>query len=349
MKIVKSLCALLFAYFFFNFNYSAAAQDSMSFAPSEQIQTSSEEQDLPSESDADQEELQSDVPYWVAQPSENERPYWLPDPNSPPPIDPGASPQSDRSLDGDAESSAEEPKSGLFAPPEPPAAAAPEPAMEAPEPQKAETIIVEDGVEEISYYMFKDEHGVTHLTDAPTDPRYRLFTIKVTVSSGQAPFRHLNIDSVKPFILKASNTYKVDPALIAAIIKAESNFDPKAISWVGARGLMQLMPNTAKLVGCQDSFDPEQNIMGGTRYIRMMLNRFNGNVTLALAAYNSGPERVSKIMAVPEISETKNYVRTVVKNYEAFMKMFEAEREQEQIQDQNQEQEQSQNQEQVQD
>jgi soluble lytic murein transglycosylase len=185
--------------------------------------------------------------------------------------------------------------------------------------------VTDEAVEELSYYMFKDEHGVTHLTDAPTDPRYRLFTIKITVSSGQAPFRRLNIDNIKPLIEKASNTYKVDPALIAAIIKAESNFDPKAVSWAGARGLMQLMPNTAALVGCQDSFDPEQNIMGGTRYIRMMLNRFNGNVALALAAYNSGPERVAKNMAIPEISETKNYVRTVIRNYEAFIKMFESE------------------------
>jgi soluble lytic murein transglycosylase-like protein len=110
--------------------------------------------------------------------------------------------------------------------------------------------------------------------------------------------------------------------LIAAIIRAESSFDPKAVSWAGARGLMQLMPKTASLVGCVDSFDPEQNIMGGTKYLRMMLNRFNGNVILAVSAYNAGPERVARVMAVPEISETKNYVKTVLRNYEMFLSLF---------------------------
>jgi soluble lytic murein transglycosylase len=170
--------------------------------------------------------------------------------------------------------------------------------------------------------MFTDDQGVTHLTDAPVDPRYRLFTIQITVSSDRAPYRRLNLDNVRPFIRKASSAYKVDPALVTAIIKAESAFDPKAISWAGARGLMQLMPNTARLMGVTDSFDPEQNIMGGTRYIRMMLNRFDGDVVLAVAAYNCGPERVARAKAVPEIRETKNYVKTVLRNYEMFRQMF---------------------------
>ncbi|MDR1050503.1 MAG: lytic transglycosylase domain-containing protein [Deltaproteobacteria bacterium] len=210
---------------------------------------------------------------------------------------------------------------GLFAPPPPPP---PEPPPAPPEPVLAASD--DDSGEYVgdvmNYYMFKDDQGVTHLTDAPVDPRYRLFTIQITVTTGRAPFRRLNLDRVKPIILRASETYKVDPALITAIIKAESAFDPKAVSWVGAQGLMQLMPNTARLMGVDDSFDPQQNIMGGTRYIRMMLNRFDGDVTLAVAAYNCGPERVARAGAVPEIRETKNYVRTVLRNYELFLQLF---------------------------
>jgi soluble lytic murein transglycosylase-like protein len=180
-------------------------------------------------------------------------------------------------------------------------------------------------IKEFSFYKFTDERGVTYMTDAPVDPRYRLFTVQITISRGSAPYRRLRLDNLKPLILQAAKRYRVDPVLIASIIKAESAFDPKAISWAGARGLMQLMPKTANLVGCKDSFDPEQNIMGGTKYIRMMLNRFNGNVTLAVAAYNSGPERVAKNMAIPEIAETRNYVRTVLGNLEIFNPMFDPE------------------------
>ncbi|MDR3134678.1 MAG: lytic transglycosylase domain-containing protein [Deltaproteobacteria bacterium] len=173
--------------------------------------------------------------------------------------------------------------------------------------------------------MFTDDQGVTHLTDAPVDPRYRLFTIAISVTSNKAPYRRLDLERLRPYIQKASNTYKVDQALITAIVKAESAFDPNAVSWAGARGLMQLMPATARMMGVKDSFDPEQNIMGGTRYLRMMLNRFSGNVILAVAAYNCGPERVARVMAVPEIRETKNYVKTVLRNYETFLRLFSTE------------------------
>jgi soluble lytic murein transglycosylase len=181
-------------------------------------------------------------------------------------------------------------------------------------------------IKEFSFYKYTDEKsGVTHMTDAPVDPRYRLFTVKITISRGSAPYRRLNIDNLKPLILKAAQTHRVDPVLIASIIKAESAFDPKAVSWAGARGLMQLMPKTAALVGCKDSFDPEQNIMGGTKYIKMMLDRFKGDVTLAVAAYNSGPERVAKNMAIPDISETRNYVKTVIRNLDVFRALFDPE------------------------
>jgi hypothetical protein len=215
---------------------------------------------------------------------------------------------------GDSQNPPQNADTGLFAPPPPPP-----PAPKAiPAPSKDPAVVVE----ELSYYMFKDEHGVIHMTDAPVDPRFRLVKVQITVSKGLDPFRRLNMEYLKPFILKASERYKLDPALIASIIKAESAFDPKAVSWAGARGLMQLMPRTAAQMGVTNSFDPEQNIMGGSRYLRLMLNRFNGNVRLAVAAYNCGPERVAKVMRVPDISETKNYVKTVFNNLTIMAPVF---------------------------
>jgi soluble lytic murein transglycosylase len=177
-------------------------------------------------------------------------------------------------------------------------------------------------VEELTYYTFKDEAGVTHLTDAPVDPRYRMMTVQITISRGLAPFRRLTLDKLRPVITAAAVKYRLDPALIAAIIKAESAFDPRAVSWAGARGLMQLMPNTARQMGVTDSFDPEQNIMGGSRYLREMLNRFNGDLTLAVAAYNCGPDRVAKVGRVPDIPETRGYVRAVRANLEMMGPLF---------------------------
>ncbi|MDR2349137.1 MAG: lytic transglycosylase domain-containing protein [Deltaproteobacteria bacterium] len=199
---------------------------------------------------------------------------------------------------------------GFFAPPPPPPPPPPKPKPAARKNNKNSELVVE----EFSYYTFRDEKGVVHLTDAPVDPRFQQVTIQVTISRGLAPYRRLNLDKVKPFILKAAERYSLDPALIASIIRAESAFDPKAVSWAGARGLMQLMPKTALMMGVTDSFDPEQNIMGGSRYLRDMLNRFNGNTTLAVAAYNCGPERVARVGRIPDIAETRNYVKIVMAN-----------------------------------
>ncbi len=118
-------------------------------------------------------------------------------------------------------------------------------------------------------------------------------------------------------ISKAASTYNVPEKLIAAIMKQESNFNPNAVSTAGASGLMQLMPSTAKFLGIDDPFNPEQNIMGGTKYLRQMLDQFDDNIEVALAAYNAGPGNVKKYNGIPPFNETTNYVKKVLNYFNA--------------------------------
>lgn len=111
---------------------------------------------------------------------------------------------------------------------------------------------------------------------------------------------------------EAAATYCVPKDLLKAIAKAESDFNPNATSGAGAQGIMQLMPATAKGLGVTDAYDPYQNIMGGAKYISQMLEKFNGNVKLALAAYNAGPNNVAKYGGIPPFQETQNYVVKVL-------------------------------------
>ncbi len=123
-----------------------------------------------------------------------------------------------------------------------------------------------------------------------------------------------------PIIVRISSKYEVDPLLVKAVIVAESGFKVNAVSHVGAQGLMQLMPRTAKAMGVKDSFNPEHNINGGVKYLKKLLDKYNGNIEIALAAYNAGSRNVRKYKGVPPYRETRKYIKKVSALHEKYKK-----------------------------
>lgn len=163
-------------------------------------------------------------------------------------------------------------------------------------------------------YQYVSPNGTIALTNVPSDARYR----KIEVES--ARFHSiLSERELEPLIRRHSSQQQLHPALIRAVIKAESNFDPRAVSRAGAIGLMQLMPQTAVRLDVRDMFDPDENVGGGTKYLRQLLDRFHGNLPLALAAYNAGEHIVDRYQSLPPIDETRQYVRKVLRYYRTFL------------------------------
>lgn len=164
-------------------------------------------------------------------------------------------------------------------------------------------------------YVYRDNRGIVHFTNVPTKPAYRPFLV-LRRYMGQLRGR----ESVKfdRLIAAVCQRYGVEFALVKAVIKAESAFDPSALSPAGARGLMQLMPTTAAQHGVGDAHDPQSNIEGGVRHLRLLLNRFRGNLSLTLAAYNAGPETVDRYNGIPPYAETRTYIQRVLQYRESY-------------------------------
>lgn len=162
-------------------------------------------------------------------------------------------------------------------------------------------------------YSYTDSNGVTHFTNIPrSDSRYKRMRMA-------DPPLHLRYPAPQRadydgLIGEMASHYAVPPALVKAVIAAESAFNPRAVSHKGAQGLMQLMPQTAAGLGVQDPFVPEQNVRGGTSYLRSMLDRY-GDITRALAAYNAGPAAVDRYGGIPPYRETRAYVERVLTYY----------------------------------
>ncbi|MCG6879741.1 MAG: lytic transglycosylase domain-containing protein [Deltaproteobacteria bacterium] len=129
-------------------------------------------------------------------------------------------------------------------------------------------------------------------------------------------------DRFNPMIKKAAERYHVEPALIKAVIMTESAYNPRAVSRQGAKGLMQLMPETAHALGVKNAFNPAHNINGGVKYLRQLLDAFNHNIKLALAAYNAGVAKVKQHGGIPPIKATRHYVKTVVAYYHHYKSLM---------------------------
>ena len=173
-------------------------------------------------------------------------------------------------------------------------------------------------------YKYEDADGVLHFTDAPTDKRFKIFMRDLKKDRKLRTTFKLagcarNPEEFEPIINACALEYGVDKSLVKAVIHAESGYNPSAVSSKGAKGLLQLMPKTAQDLKVSNSLDPAENIRGGVRYLRFLLDTFKGNETLALAAYNSGLNKVARFGGVPPYQETRNYVSKVLnykKNYQ---------------------------------
>jgi soluble lytic murein transglycosylase-like protein len=177
-------------------------------------------------------------------------------------------------------------------------------------------------------YSYTDAEGVIHFANrpgsdarfklylkAPDRPKKRAFTGVAVAPSDSSPDRFARYDT---WIRQAATLYQIPEELVRAVIKVESDYDPRAVSSTGAQGLMQLMPETALRMQVRDAFDPRENIFGGTRYLRVLANTFNGNLEFTIAGYNAGEGAVARYAGIPPYDETQGYVVRVLTYYRRY-------------------------------
>jgi soluble lytic murein transglycosylase-like protein len=188
---------------------------------------------------------------------------------------------------------------------------------------RAEYVVLRSGQRLVvtSYQLIGDKYRLQMKGGTVEIPAEEVVTIEPEDVFTAVPAQPAVKPPYRELVEAAAARYKVDADLITSVIAAESNFDPKAVSPKNARGLMQLLPETAAMLGVLDIYDPKENIDAGTHYLADLLQQYNGDLNLALAAYNAGPDKVQKYGRVPPISETISYVRRVKKNYDKSKKM----------------------------
>jgi soluble lytic murein transglycosylase-like protein len=172
-------------------------------------------------------------------------------------------------------------------------------------------------------YRYVDERGVIHFTNCPRDPKFKLYIRESKEDVGDENHSS-SVSYIKDsnqydsLISDLSKRYQVDFALIKAMIRAESGFNPFAVSRKGAKGLMQLMPETASRMNVSNIFNPRENVEGGVRYFKYLLSLFNNDLRLSLAAYNAGENVVAELRSIPPYRETVDYVKKVLSYYQSY-------------------------------
>jgi soluble lytic murein transglycosylase-like protein len=185
-------------------------------------------------------------------------------------------------------------------------------------------------------FSYVDRQGVVHFTNIPKGSQKPAPTA-VPAPGGNTyvwqdetgvvqKLHRVDISGFDDMILSAAAYYGLPPALIKAVVAVESSFEPMAVSSAGAQGMMQLLPTTARQMFVRHSFDPSDNIFGGTRYLRILANHYAGDLRLTLAAYNAGPDTVDRVNEVPNILETQAYVRRVLVLYRHYLTTWKASR-----------------------
>jgi soluble lytic murein transglycosylase-like protein len=199
------------------------------------------------------------------------------------------------------------------------------------------SVLVAPGTLRAELYVYTDSQGVTHFTNikrtlpAGVNPKTTKGTRTTKTPKKKNTYNwkdkrgilqkvhKVGIKTYDPIIIEAAQYYSLPPSLVKAVIATESSFNPTVTSHAGAQGLMQLMPATAREMQINNVFDPRQNIFGGTRYLRVMANRFDGSIRLTLAAYNAGPTAVKRAGGVPPYKETQKYVKRVLHLYHHYL------------------------------